>query len=148
MIGIIVAASVIAVVFIVMAAVIPVIKQDVQMQIRPDSVFANSTDSTSIRFSVMCDYNDGDLWRVEAFKNDQLYGYKNVNFTFDRNQEKIINIEYLLANTIVPSQEVNGSNLVFQDGDTYTLRIYFRNMGDTDTIDWYTEQDFVFEAMS
>ena len=148
MIGIIVAASVIAVIFVVMAAVIPVIKQDVAMSIRPDSVMANSTDSTSIRFNIMCDYNDGDLWRVEAFKNGDLYGYKNVNFTFVRNEEKTINIEYLLANTIVPSGEVNDSKLVFQDGETYTLRIYFRNVGDTDTLDLFDELEFVFEEMS
>ncbi|NHJ04115.1 MAG: hypothetical protein EAX90_04785 [Candidatus Heimdallarchaeota archaeon] len=147
MIGLIVAASVIAVLFIVMASVIPVIKQDVFLQIRDGSIKANSTDSISLIFNVMCDYDDGDLWSVEVYKDNQLYGTKNVEESFVRNEERTVNLPYLLAEDGVPVSEIDSGRLVFQNGDTYVLRIYYHAPGETESLDIYSETSFVFSPL-
>jgi len=147
MIGLIVAASVIAVLFVVMAAVIPVMKQEVYMQIRIGSIKANSTDSISLVFRVMCDYDDGDLWSIEVYKDSQLYGTKNVEESFVRNEMRTIGLPYLLAEEGVPIGEISSGRLVFQNGESYVLRIYFRTAGDTETIDLYSELAFVFSSI-
>ncbi len=60
MIGLIVAASVVVVFFIVMAAVIPSMSHDLSMQIKDRSIKANSTlNDLSLKFNVMCDYAEG-----------------------------------------------------------------------------------------
>ncbi|MFW9922872.1 MAG: hypothetical protein ACFFDW_06235 [Candidatus Thorarchaeota archaeon] len=138
MIGIIVAASVVAVLMVVMAAVVPLMHHEVYMQIREGSVKAASNDSIALKFNVMCDYDEGELWRVEIFKDGQFYGYRNIaNLVtpvtpFDKNEEKTITINYFLTQlTQAPPAEIDEGRLVFQDLDEYTIVIYFRPVDDT-----------------
>lgn len=147
MIGLIVAASVVAVLFIVMAAVIPVMKHELYMQVRANSVRANSTDSIQLRFNVLCDYTDGELWRVEIYQNNELYGFRNVDYELYRNNETTVYVTHFdTDNTQAPPSEVDAGRLVFQDDEQYTIRIYFRPIG-SDRTDLYSETVFTFRAL-
>lgn len=146
MIGIIVAASIIAVIFIVMAAVIPAIPRKVEMNIRTDTIKANATGDQSLKFRVICDYSDGKLIKAEVYKGETLYGEAIIDEVFEEKEEKEIIIGAFIATASVPFLEKSGQNLVFQDGEEYTLTIYYESIDGKHTGD--VSQTWKFETYS
>ncbi len=146
MIGLIVAASVIAVLFIVLAAVVPSMSHDLSMQIKDRSIKGNTTiNDLSLKFTVMCDYADGEVWRAEIHKNGALYGYFSLadETPFEKNEQRLVVVAYFLAETGINQTEVDGGRLVFQNGHDYVLRVFYRPI-DSEVLNTYTELGFTY----
>ncbi|MBD3191426.1 MAG: hypothetical protein GF308_12330 [Candidatus Heimdallarchaeota archaeon] len=127
MIGIIVAASVVAVIFIVMAAVIPFIKHDVEMYVAPRTIMANSSDNTALRFDVTCDYAPGVLYKIEILQDQTVYGVvDNLDLSLENREVREIGTTFD-ATANAPAGEVSGGLLVFQNGEAYTMKLYYRS---------------------
>lgn len=146
MIGLIVAASVVAVLFVVMAAVIPSMSHDLSMQIKDRSIRGNTTSNDfSLKFTVMCDYADGEVWRAEIHKNGALYGYFSLadENTFEKNEQRLVIVSYFLAESGINETEVDGGKLVFQDGHEYVLKVYYRPI-ESEILDIFCELAFAY----
>ena len=147
MIGIIVAASVVAVLFVVMAAVVPTFNREVNMQVRPRSVKGNSTaDDFALKFNVMCDYAAGEVWRVEIFKGGEQIGYVNTptEDPFEKYEERtmIVNsFTYVGTN----SSDVQAGKVLFLNGEEYIIRILFRPV-DSDITTLYSDYTFIYAS--
>ncbi len=155
MIGLIVAASVVAVFFVIMAAVVPSMSQNINMQIREELIIGNSTsDHFSLDFDIMCDYEAGEVWRAEIYKNSStqnaftLYGYTSLTdeVSFKRNEERTIKVLYFTAEAGVDPTEVDGVRLIFQVGDEYVLRVYYRPLDKPEETSLFTEATFEFKT--
>ena len=143
MIGIIVAASVVAVFFVVMAAVVPFMQHDINMQIRDRSIKGNSTtEDFALKFNIMCDYQPGEVWRVEVFKDGELIGYANTpaEEEFDKNEERTVVVSAFTF-TGTNSSDEDGGRVKFIEGEQYVLRVYYRELN-SDATDIYTELGF------
>ena len=128
MIGVIVAASVIAVLFIVMAAVIPVIKSDVDIFVNPVSIKSNSTTDQSLRFKVTCDHQDGTIYKVEIYKGETMYAAADTDEPILNREVKEITIPGFVATEYAPASEIgSGGYLVFQHDAEYKMIIYFED---------------------
>lgn len=131
MIGIIVAASVIAVIFIILAATVPIMSKEVHMGAVPTSIRGNSTNGEKLIFYVVCDYDDGILIKVGIEKNGVLYGEANVNLAFEKSEQRNIEIDLFDATSAAQTAgEYNATNnaLVFQQSEQYTLILTFTNL--------------------
>ncbi len=131
MIGVIVAASVVAVFFVIMVATVPLYKKEVYVSVREGSIQANSTDNKALSFKVICDYDDGYLKRIEIVRGNEQIGYRVVNYLLTKNVEKYITLEYLYANVgVTPADQIEeGTNhLLFINDDTYKLRIFYEDV--------------------
>ena len=131
MIGIIVAASVIAVLFIVLAATIPVMHKEVHMGAVPSSIRGNSTNGEKLIFYLVCDYDDGILVKVEIEKNGVLYGEADLNMAFEKNDYENIEIakfEATAAAVAAGEYNLTSNALVLQQDDQYTLILTFTNL--------------------
>ncbi|MEA2071443.1 MAG: hypothetical protein U9O98_09150 [Asgard group archaeon] len=145
MIGLIVAASVIAVLFIVMAAVIPTIDDNVSMHIPLATVQANASNHQVLIFRVICDYDAGEIYRVEILKDGEDYGYNpDISEEFHKNEVKYIQVDYFLVTENVPTEERSEGHLVFQVNTTYTLRVFYQELDAS--FDDYTDITFTFQA--
>lgn len=133
MIGIIVAASVIAVVFIVMAAVIPAMRYDVSMQIRPGTIKPYLSFDKGLEFFVMCDYADGEVWKVDILKGDDLWGSRTliIQVEIARNAQTKVQITSFQATANVPLDQQADGSLLFVSGQEYIIRVYFRPIDST-----------------
>ncbi len=146
MIGLIVAASVVVVFFIVMAVVIPSMSHELSMQIKDRSIKGNSTiNDLALKFNVMCDYAEGEVWRAEIHKNGELYGYFSLadEGPFEKSDQRTIIVAYFLAETGINATEVDGGRLVFQEGHDYVLRVFYRPI-DSEILDTYCELAFAY----
>ena len=131
MIGIIVAASIVAVLFIVMAAVIPAISPKVELNVKPSSVMSNST--THLSFQVICDFDHGNLTKIELYKDQTLYSEVLVMYGFNVRDTKTIDVNGFTAASGVPASEISLEGFViFQVNQTYTLRLYYQNIAGGD----------------
>ena len=130
MIGIIVVASVISVLFLVLAITIPYTNKDVHMQINLNSIRGNTTDQESLIFKIVCDFDNGTVTKFEIYQDSVLFGDKNQTEVFSPRETRYIQIRYFDANLgVVPSGQIqNGTHLKFLDGFTYTLRIYYQDL--------------------
>ncbi|MHA1213526.1 MAG: hypothetical protein ACTSSH_13840 [Candidatus Heimdallarchaeota archaeon] len=147
MIGIIVAASVVAVLFIVLAATVPYINHNVAMSVQLISIRGNNTDEELI-FRVNCDYDNGTLTKIEIYKNNELYGEKlDFNVEFGPRGTKYLGVKGFDAKTgTVPPAQVNATtdHLIFVHDDVYTIRIYFENLDGS--YQAYSEMEFAFNS--
>ena len=141
MIGIIVAASVLAIFFVVMAATVPLMKSEVQMEVFTSTIKGNDTWAKSLKFLIVCDYDDGVLDKLEIYKGGLIWGYENVDVLFTKSETKHLGISAFAASSAaISAGEVNATDLMFIEGATYTLRIFYSNM---DGVQQPT-RDFVF----
>ena len=143
MIGVIVAASVVAVFFVIMAATVPLYKKEVYVSVREGSIQANSTDNKALSFKVICDYDDGYLRRLEIVRGNERIGYREVNYLLIKNYEKFITLEYFYAIVgVTPADQIeDGTNhLLFLDDDTYILRIFYEDVNGNE----FDSQDYEF----
>ncbi|MBN1329008.1 MAG: hypothetical protein JXA54_06000 [Candidatus Heimdallarchaeota archaeon] len=131
MIGIIVAASLLAVIFIVLATTIPYVHNDVSMSVQLSSIRGNVT-CEQLKFRIIVDYDDGYLTDVEIFNDQNVkYGKRNdLGMNFTARTQKYIGFRYFEPIFGIPSENVNATSnhLLFIVGNTYTLRIYYANM--------------------
>lgn len=138
MIGIIVAASVLAVFFIVMAATIPLYGRDLDMTIKANTIRGNETDYIQLSFRIINDYEVGILKKVEIYRDSIVYGdnallaYRNdtsYELTFYKSQEKTVSYNFTVNSLFPPlPPEANvGGLFKFAPFLEYTLRIYFEN---------------------
>ncbi|NHK31707.1 MAG: hypothetical protein FK730_10170 [Asgard group archaeon] len=146
MIGIIVAASVIAVLFIIMAATIPLMNKDVHIGVIPVSIRGNSTNGEKLIFFIVCDYDDGYLVKLEIEKNGQLYGDIELNMLLEKEEQRNMQIDAFDATTAAQlAGEYNATNnaLVFQQNADYTLIVHYTNInGDLQQTDSF---EFTFK---
>ena len=87
MIGIIVAASVIAAFFVIMAATVPLYKRDVVIVVRDNSIQANSTDNKALSFRTICDYDDGYIKKIDIIRGSSRIAYRDVDIYMTKNSE-------------------------------------------------------------
>lgn len=151
MIGIIVAASVLAVFFIVMTATIPLYGRDLNMTIKNNTIRGNITSDIQLSFRIICDYDIGILKKVEIYRDSIVYGdmallaYRNgtdYEMTFTKSQEITVTYNFTvnpLFPPLPPEANVGG---LFKFGQflEYTLRIHYENE-DRSVIG---EKDFIF----
>jgi hypothetical protein len=131
MIGIIVAASVIAVLFIIMAATIPLMHKDVHIGIVPTSIRGNSTNGEKLSFFIVCDYDDGIVTKLEIEKNGVKYGEVDMDLTMVKKEYRQIEVEVFEATAAaISAGEYNATNgaLVFQQNDDYSIVVHFTNL--------------------
>jgi len=130
MIGIIVAASVIAVIFIIFAGVVPQFKKEVHMMVQPLSIRGNSTDRESLIFRATCDYAPGKIIKVEIYKEvlgeQTLYGERDVLFSFQKNEVQYLQVRFFYARGGAPVQ--NSTHLLFSLNEDYTLKITYTDI--------------------
>jgi len=133
MIGIIVAASVISVIFIIFAAVMPQFQKEVHFMIQPQSIRGNSTDQESLIFRATCDYAPGKIIKVEIYKDVSgelvRYGEREVLFSFEKNEVQYLQVRYFYARGGAPVQ--NSTHLLFTINDPYVLTITYTDIGGT-----------------
>ena len=130
MIGIIVAASVIAVIFVVMAGVITVLPHDVTMTIRDGSVKGVNAQHLRLKFQVQCENENGTIYRIEITYNGLDYGYKNADIDIGYRSTELIEADYFDGQSAaIDAGAVDGSNrLLFVPDQTYVLIIFFYNL--------------------
>ncbi len=137
MIGLIVAASVLAVFVVVMAATIPLYARDLDMSIKTGSIRGNSTHLTQLSFRIICDYDVGILDKVEILKDEGQPVLTNVAYnnessrSFFKSQEITVSynftIDPLYVDDILPPEGSDGGYFVFGRYFEYVLRIHFEN---------------------
>ena len=131
MIGVIVAASVIAVFFVIMAATVPLYKKEVIIVVRDNSIQANSTDNKALSFRTICDYNDGYIVKLEIVRGNERIAYRDVNYFMTKNSERYVTLDFFYAIPgVTPADEIeSGTNhLLFIDSDTYYLRLTYEDV--------------------
>ncbi|HUT80906.1 MAG TPA: hypothetical protein VMZ29_06865 [Candidatus Bathyarchaeia archaeon] len=131
MIGIIVAASLLAVVFIVLAATVPYMNKEVSMSVQVSSIRGNVT-REQLKFRIICDYDDGFLTDVEIYNDQNVkYGARNdLDMNFTARTQQYIGFKYFEPNFgVTPPGDVNATSnhLLFVVNNVYTLRIYYAN---------------------
>ncbi|NPE07278.1 MAG: hypothetical protein GNW80_03260 [Asgard group archaeon] len=139
MIGIIVAASVLAVFFIVMAATIPFYGQDLNMTIKANSIRGNTTDNIQLSFRMICDYDVGILKEVTILRDSIVYGdntpmaFRNGSaywITLQKSQELTVTINFTASSLfppLPPEGETAEGLFIFGHFLEYTLRIYYED---------------------
>jgi hypothetical protein len=145
MIGIIVAASVLAAFFIIMAATIPLMQKDTEMVVYTESIKGNDTESLTLKFQVISDYNYGTLDSVEVFRKigDDLvlYGDRSIGVDFNKSQVQLIGVAHLAPTQAAQDAgETNGTSLQFVTDGQYYLRLYFTSAKGLEK----QSQDYVF----
>jgi hypothetical protein len=141
MIGIIVAASVLAIFFIVMAATIPLMRSEVHMEVFEETIRGNDTWAKSLNFLIVCDYDGGVLDKVEIYKGGEKWGERNLDLAFNKSETRFVGVSTFAPTTAAQlAGEVNATDLMFMDGVAYVLRIYYSNL---DGVQQPTE-DFAF----
>jgi len=152
MIGIIVAASVLAVFFVVMAATIPLYRKDLDMTVKDNSIRGNVTSNIHLSFRVICDYDVGILKEVVIFKDTgqptltPVASNNETSLTFYKSQEITITYNFTVdfLYTPVPPEGENPDGLfIFARYFEYTLRIYFEDQ--TGSVTGYKDYLFVFD---
>lgn len=145
MIGIIVAASVLAVFFIVMAVTIPYMKNDVNMEFIEGSIRGNATDDEALIFKVVCDFDNGTITNFRIYRNSVLYGSKNQTEVFEPRETRFIHIRYFDVNFGVtpPGETQNTTHLLFVDDAEYTIRMYYEDSNGIERP--YTEAVFTYD---
>ncbi len=131
MIGIIVAASVIAVIFVVMAGVITVLPHDITMTLRDGSIKGVNTQHKKLVFQIQCENEDGIITSVNITKNSLSYGHTFDSFFVDYRTTGNIEIAFFIANTAHVSGaelDLDGTTMLFVPGDTYVLIVEFKNI--------------------
>ncbi|NHJ46208.1 MAG: hypothetical protein FK733_00335 [Asgard group archaeon] len=144
MIGVIIAASVLAVFFVVMAATVPLMRSEVQMHVFDATIKGNDTWAKSLKFLIVCDNDGGVLDKVEIYKGGTLWGDRNLNIEFTKSETKFLGIDTFNPSSAAQAAlEVNATDLLFLEDVTYTLRIYYSNLDGVQqpTIDY----SFVYE---
>ncbi len=128
MIGIIVAASVLAVVFIVLASTIPYMQREVSMSVQVTSIRGNVT-REQLMFRLICDYNDGYLTDVAILNNEsEVIGERNyLAMNFTARTQTYIGFTYFnpTADTLLSEKNVTSGHLLFVVNKIYTLRIFY-----------------------
>lgn len=152
MIGIIVAASVLAVFFVVMAATIPLYRREIDMSIRDNSIKGNTTDYIHLSFRIICDFDVAILKEVVIFKDTgqpaltPIAANNETPITFHRSQEIIVTYNFTLdvLYTPLPPEGVSPDDLfIFGHHFEYTLRIIFEDQ--TGSFTNYKDYLFVFD---
>jgi len=140
MIGIIVAASVLAVFVVVMAATIPLYSRELDMSIKDNSIRGNSTHLTQLSFRIICDYDTGILKNVEILKDEgeltlTPVAYSNVTKSFFKSQEITVKYNFTKDDeyTVLPPEGVTGDYFIFARYFEYVIRIHFENEDGTVT---------------
>lgn len=139
MIGLIVAASVLSVFFIIMAATIPLYRQDLNMTIKDNSIRGNTTDYVHLSFRIICDYDIGILKEITIIRDDAVYG-ENTPFalrngsdywmTFHKSQEITVTFNFTsnpLYDPLPPEGKTGEGLFIFAPFFEYTLRIYYED---------------------
>jgi len=127
MIGIIVAASVIAVIFVVMAGVITVLPHDITMTIREGSVKGKNTNHLRLEFQVQCENENGTVYRIDITHDGVLYGHKYTNIQIGYRYTETIAVDYFDADD-APLAEKDGLKLLFVPDQVYVLTVHFYNL--------------------
>ena len=147
MIGIIVAASVISLVFIVMVAVIPIMNYNLELNIRSGSIRDLSTSNDKgLRMNIFADYDAGQLYEVRILKNVDGtyldYAYRDdITINFQEREEITVELSFFIAvssNVEDPGTEIDNFNLVFISGSAYAVILKYRSLDfdyyDTNTV--------------
>ena len=136
MIGIIVAASVLAVFFVVMAATIPFYRQELDMSIKDGSIKGNITDNIYLSFRIICDYDVGILKEVVIFKDTgqpvltPVAANNETPITFYKSQEMTVTYNFtldILYSPFPPEGENPDGLFIFGRYLEYTLRIIYED---------------------
>ena len=152
MIGIIVAASVLAVFFIVMVATIPLYGQDLNMTVKDNTIRGNITDNIHLSFRIICDYEEGILKEVVIFKDTgqpaltPVASNNETPLTFHKSQEIIVTYNFsvdVLYTPLPPEGESPDGLFIFARFFEYTLRIYFEDP--TGSVTGFKDYLFVFD---
>jgi len=131
MIGIIVAASVIAVIFVVMAGVITVLPHDISMTLRNSTVKGVNQQHKKLTFQIQCENEDGVITGVNIAKNGELYGHDTASYFIDYRTTEIIIIDFFIADDaakIAEEVDLGGTLLVFVPDDTYVITVFYKNV--------------------
>ena len=128
MIGIIVAASVIAVIFVVMAAVITVLPHDITMTLRDSTIKGVNTQHLKLEFQIQCENEDGVINKIEIYHNGLLYGHTDDSHFIDYRTTEEINIDFFFADVDTPAGEVDDFKLLFVPDQSYVLTVYYQNI--------------------
>ncbi|MHA1442024.1 MAG: hypothetical protein ACTSPK_09205 [Candidatus Heimdallarchaeota archaeon] len=128
MIGIIVAASVIAVIFVVMAGVITVLPHDIDMTLRDGSIKGVNTQHKKLEFQIQCENEDGIITSVNITKDGTPWGHTSVSVLVDYRTTGFIEIDFFSAHqNAITAGENDGTTMVFVPDDTYVLVVEFKN---------------------
>ncbi|NHJ85422.1 MAG: hypothetical protein FK734_08155 [Asgard group archaeon] len=147
MIGIIVTASVVAVLFIVLAATMPFyVQRDVEMHLRENYIIVNQTDSVSLTFKVISDYQGGVIEKFEIYKNGieptDLYGTFVNSTELFKNEERLFTVIFDATANAGGLDKDESNHLVFIKGNVYTLKITYSDIDYTFTK--YLEHSFTY----
>ena len=155
MIGIIVAASVLAVFFVVMATTIPLYHRDLNMTIKDNSIRGNTTDYIQLSFRIICDYDVGILKEVTILRDSAVYGdktpmaFRNGSaywITFQKSQELTVTYNFTASELfppLPPEGETAEGLFIFGPSFEYTLRIYYE--GQTGGVQTEKSFEFIFD---
>jgi hypothetical protein len=151
MIGIIVAASVLAVFVVVMAATIPLYTRDLEMSVKANSIRGNSTDLTQLNFRIICDYDVGILTDVEILKDEgeplltYVAHYNGSNMEFFKSQELPMSLNFTkeLGYNALPPEGTDGGYFIFGRYFEYVLRITYEN--EDGSISATKDYDFTYD---
>jgi hypothetical protein len=129
MIGIIVAASVIAVIFVVMAAVITVLPHDITMTLRDSTIKGVNTQHLKLEFQIQCENEDGVINKIEIYHDGLLYGHTDDSYFVDYRTTEEINIDFFIADEDTPIGEITDIiKLLFVPDQSYVLTVYYQNI--------------------
>ena len=129
MIGIIVAASVIAVIFVVMAGVITVLPHDIAMTLRDGSIEGVDSNHKKLEFQIQCENEDGIITSVNITKGGLIWGHSSESVSIEYRTTETIVIDLFAASTAcIAALENDGITMVFEPGDTYVLVVEYKNI--------------------
>jgi hypothetical protein len=152
MIGIIIAASVLAVFFVVMTATIPLYGRELDMTVKENTFRGNVTSNIQLSFRIICDYDIGILKKVMIFKDTgqpaltPVAANNETPLTFHKSQEITITYNFtvdVLYTPLPPEGENPDGLFIFARSFEYTLRIYFENP--TGSVTGFKDYLFVFD---
>jgi len=128
MIGIIVAASVIAVIFVVMAGVITVLPHDIDMTLRDGSIKGINSNHKKLEFQIQCENENGIITSVNITKDGSAWGHTSISVLVNYRTTGFIEIDFFSAHqNAITAGENDGSTMVFVPDDTYVLIVEFKN---------------------
>lgn len=133
MIGIIVAASVIAVIFVVMAAVITVLPHDITMTLRAGTIKGVNANHLKLEFQIQCENEDGVINEIEIYHDGLLYGHIDESYFIDYRTTEEINIDFFFADVDAPALEVTLGKLLFVPDQSYVLSVSYQNIDASNT---------------
>jgi len=139
MIGIIIAAAVLTILFIVLTATIPLMRHDVSITIPVNTIKGNETNRETLQFSIVCDYADGRLTKIQIYKEVdstlKRYGEKVVDLLLQERNVTKYTVAYFEADPFnVPSEQINGTHLLFIVDDPYILKITYENISGVEKV--------------